>query len=265
MNLAIAIPVCCRSASEIRVGYALQSLASQVIPGEARLHVFIRDEGPVPCLSDRWTRLILDLLTARGHSTNYLRRAGSQGVAAARHDLLAQIPSQFDRILLLDEDMILMPDALHQLLKVSDDVGDFGFVQGSKLELDAQRDYLNDLNVLNHNHDGADDRVRLYFGDAAFLLLRRAALDFVRWDILLRFAQEQLAGEDVAISLMISDRLPCYGAPRSIGYHMSLEQPRWRWEPATDALQLELLRGVVSAETLRRAMPHMAAQIDAGQ
>jgi hypothetical protein len=107
--------------------------------------------------------------------------------------------------------------------------------------------------------------MRLYFGDAAFLLLRREPLQLVRWDVVLRFAQEGLAGEDVAISLMISDQLPCYGATQAIGYHMPLEQPRWRWEPATDALQLELLRGIVSPETLRRAMPHMTSLIDAGR
>lgn len=263
MKLAVAMPACCRSASEIRAGYALQSLALQQHLDDLQFEIYIRDEGPVPLLSDRWTRLILDLLNARGHAVNYLRRTGSQGVGAARHDLLQQIPSHYERILLLDDDMVLVPDAIHELLKVSDQAGEFGFVQGAKLELDVQRTYWNDINVLNHQN-GSSDPTRIYFGDAAFLLLRRDAMQFVRWDIVLRFAQEHLAGEDVAISLMISDHLPCYGASQAIAYHMSLEQPRWRWEPATDALQVELLRGVVSGETLRRAMPHMASRIDAG-
>lgn len=262
MKLAVAMPVCCRSASEIRIGYAFESLGFQHADN-VQLEVYVRDEGPVPITSDRWTRLAIDLLTRRGHHVNYLRRSDSQGVGTARHDLLQQIPSHFDRILLLDDDMVLSPNAVSDILNTGTSVGEFGFVQGTKLELDSQRTYWNDINILNRENGSAPPR--LYFGDAAFLLLRREALVHVHWDVVLRFAQEHLAGEDVALSLMISDQLPCYGAPNAIGYHMSLEQPRWRWEPASDALQVELLRGIVSADTLCRAMPHMARLIDAGR
>lgn len=262
MTIAVAIPVCCRDASEIRAGYGLQSLALQELPEHVRLDVYIRDEGAVPLISDRWTRLMLDLLAVRGHTSNYLRRAGSPGVAAARQELLAEIPERYDRILLLDDDMVLLPDAVQQTMKVADEAGDFGFVQGSKVELDAQRNYLHDVNRLNHVPVNGNGSIPLYFGDAAFLLVRREALRLVRWEVLLRYAQEGLAGEDVAMSLMISDQLACYGATQAVGFHLALPQPRWRWEPATDALQIELLRGVVSQETLKRAMPHMAALID---
>jgi hypothetical protein len=261
MKLAVAMPVCCRNASEIRAGYAFEALALQQCD-DLQLEIYVRDEGPVPISSDRWTRLAIDLLTRRGHAVNYIRRSCSNGVAAARHDLLRQIPPQLDRILLIDEDMVLLPNAVSEMLNVAEKVSEFGFIQGMKLELDAQRTYYNDINVLNR--ENGSPPAQLYFGDAAFLLVQRPALGHVRWDIVLRFAQEHLAGEDVAMSLMISDRLPCYSAPDAIGYHMSLQEPRWRWEPATDALQVELLRGVVSVDTLRRAMPHMASFIDAG-
>jgi hypothetical protein len=134
-------------------------------------------------------------------------------------------------------------------------------LQGSKLELDPQRIYANDINVLNHPSDQRD-LVPLYFGDAAFLLVRREALSRVRWDIVTRFQQEGLAGEDVAISLMIADHYPCYGVPVATGYHLSLEKPRWRWEASSDVLQMELLRGVVSDETLKLALPHLADDFD---
>ena len=104
--------------------------------------------------------------------------------------------------------MILSTDAVGQILNVADGVGEFGFAQGTKLELDAQRSYLEDINVLNQQI--ASEPMPIYFGDAAFPLIGRDALQLVRWDIVLRFAQEHLAGEDVLISLMISDRMPCY-------------------------------------------------------
>jgi hypothetical protein len=259
MNLAIGIPVCCRSASEIRVGYALESLALQHA-SSLRFDIYLRDEGAVPAFCDRWTRLIIDLLSERGHSLNYFRRIRSHGVAAARHDLVEQISDRYDRVLMLDDDMILLPDALQQLLNAADAAGEYGFIQGTKLELDSQHKYMNDVNVLSQHVNGCLRRI--YFGDAAFLLVRRDALAHVRWDIVSRFQEQNMAGEDVAFSLMIADRLPCYGATEAIGYHMPLDRPRWRWEPSSDALQLELLRGVVSNETLRLALPHMTPYID---
>lgn len=258
MTLPVAIPVCCRSASEIRVGYTLESLALQ--QSDVHFEIYMRDEGSVPAFSDRWTRLIVDLLTKRGHTVNYLRRNESRGVASARQDLLAQIANRHDAILMLDDDMILLPDAVEQILKAAANAGEYGFVQGTKLELDSQRDYAKDINVMNQQMNGRLKRI--YFGDAAFLLVRCDALARIQWDVVSRFQEQNMAGEDVALSLMISDRLPCFGAAQAVGYHLALEQPRWRWEPSSDALQLELLRGVVSNETLRLALPHMTRYID---
>lgn len=70
-----------------------------------------------------------------------------------------------------------------------------------------------------------------------------------------------MAGEDVAFSLMIADKFPCFGAPQARAFHMSLAHPRWRWEASSDALQIELLRGIVSRETLNAALPHMRSYI----
>jgi hypothetical protein len=259
VKLAIAIPVCCRSIAEIRVGYTLESLALQQ-PCGSQFEIYMRDEGGVPAFSDRSVRLIVDLLNERGHSVNYLRRSRSSGVASARYELMEHIPEQYDRILMLDDDMVLLPPAIQQILSAAETAGDYGFIQGTKLELDRHREYLNDINVMNQQLNGGLKRI--YFGDAAFLLVRRDALARVRWDIVSRFQEQNMAGEDVAFSLMIADQSPCYGASEAIGYHLPLEQPRWRWEPSSDALQLELLRGVVSDQTLRLALPHMARYID---
>lgn len=261
MTLAVAIPACCSSQSEIRVGYVLESLALQTA-ADVQFEVFLRDEGAVPIVSDRWTRLMVDMLGALGHSFNYFRRNASRGVAVARRELLEQVPERYDRVLLLDDDMVLLPRAIGAILEAAEQVQEYGFIQGTKLELDASREYANDINVMNR-HSGGELK-RIYFGDAAFLLVRRDAFSRVRWDIITRFQERNMAGEDVALSLMIADQFPCYGVPQAVGYHMSLERPRWKWEASSDALQLEILRGIVSHQTLKLALPHLAQYIDGG-
>jgi hypothetical protein len=245
------------------VGYVLQALALQQLRA-CRLKVVLWDEGPVPITNDRWIRLLVDLLGERGHDFNYLRRTRSSGVASARYGLLHAIPDDATLILLVDDDLVPMPDAIQLLLDSADGLESFGFLQGSKLELDAQRAYANDMNSLNRRSDETG-LTPIVFGDAAFLLVTREAIQQVRWDIVTRFQQEGMGGEDVAMSLMMADRFPCFGVPRAVGYHLSLQTPRWRWEASSDALQIELLRGVVSVETLKRAMPHLAHTMpDAG-
>ena len=252
--LAVAIPTCCHTPEEIRIGYSLQSLAMQV---SGRFEIFVWDEGPVPVVSNRWVRLIIDLLTDKGHTVNYLRRRPSLGVAAARRGLLKEASSQHSRVLMIDDDLVAMPDAIEKLLEASTTVEAFGFLQGTKIELDPQRTYFNDINQLNEFTDALDLR-RLYFGDAAFLLVETSALQYVDWDIVTKYREEGLAGEDVTMSLMIADKLPCFGVPSAVGYHLSLPRPRWRWEMPSDILQIELLRGIVSDETLKAALPHLA-------
>ena len=150
------------------------------------------------------------------------------------------------------------------MLEAAASVGHFGFVQGTKIELNGQRTYQNDINTLTTLADNGGVRP-IVFGDAAFLLLNRAALRHVQWDVVTRFAAEGIAGEDVAMSLMIADHEPCFGATGAAGYHMSLDVPRWRWEIHSDLLQFELLRHVVSETTLLKAMPHLAkVRADAG-
>lgn len=261
-TLAVAIPTCSGREEDIRIGYVLQALAMQ--PPSAHydaLDVYIWDEGEVPMTASSWVMLALDLLIQRGHSPTYLRRPRSQGAAHARRGLISAIPERHDRILLVDDDLLVMPGAISELLKAADMVGTFGFIQGTKIELDKRRTYYNDINQLTA-FDATAGMQRLWFGDSAFLLINRPALRHVRWDIVTRFAEQGLTGEDVAISIMIADKEPCFGVSSAAGYHMSLGVPRWRWEIHSDALQLELLRKVVSAETLQRAIPHLAKYLE---
>jgi len=181
-------------------------------------------------------------------------------VAEARRNLISSIPPAHDRVLLIDDDLLVMPGAIDLLLNEAAKVEQFGFIQGTKIELDATRTYHNDINQLS-KYDANVSSTRLWFGDAAFLLVNRAALSHVDWELITRFSEEGLPGEDVALTLMIADHEPCFGVTAATGYHMSLRTPRWRWEVPSDLLQFELLKSVVSTETLERAMPHLAKYV----
>ena len=210
--------------------------------------------------ADRWVRLSLDLCVRMGHTPTYLRRGPSRGVAEARRSLISAVPSKHNRVLLIDDDLLVMPGSLETLLNAAAQLGRFGFLQGTKIELDANRTYHNDINQLTE-HGENTDLLRLWFGDAAFLLIDRPALNHVDWDVVTRFTEEGLPGEDVAMTLMIADHEPCFGVAAAVGYHMPLARPRWRWEVPSDLLQLELLRDVVSATTLAAALPHLTRYI----
>jgi len=102
--LAVAISSCCSCSEDIRIGYVLESLALQ--PASTHfdsLDIYIWDEGAVPVTSNRWVRLMLDLLIRRGHTPNYIRRGPSRGVAEARRNLISSIPPSHDKILLVDD------------------------------------------------------------------------------------------------------------------------------------------------------------------
>lgn len=259
--LAIAIPTCSLRMEDIRIGYVLEALALQpASPFYDSFAIYIWDEGPVPMTANSWVQLALDLLVQRGHLPTYLRRSPSRGIANARKELLAAIPESHQQILLLDDDLLVMPGAIAELLKTAAAVGNFGFIQGAKIELDKRRTYQNDINQLTAFDADAEPQ-RLWFGDSAFLLVNRPALKHVRWDLVTRFAEDGLTGEDVAISLMIANHEPCFGIASAAGYHMSLSNPRWSWEIHSDVLQFELLRDVVSPETLARALPHLAKHL----
>ena len=260
-TLAVAIPTCCSRSEDIRIGYVLESLALQ--PASAHfdsLDIYIWDEGAIPITSDRWVRLAMDLLVHRGHSPHYIRRGPSRGVAEARRNVIATVPSSHDKVLFVDDDLLVMPGAIDLLLDATAKIGRFGFIQGTKIELDAGRTYHNDINQFTE-YTPNQDATRIWFGDAAFLLLNRGALKHIDWGLVTRFREEGLPGEDVAMTLMIADCEPCYGVATAAGYHMSLATPRWRWEVPSDLLQFELLKSVVSAETLEKAMPHLTQYI----
>jgi len=231
----------------------------QALPFE-RVRVVVRDEGHVKAITSDAVRLVLNLLARKGLEPVYVPATNRKGIAHARRELVERFAPSADLVLFLDDDMILEPGCIARLYQVLADHPEAGFVQGAKIELNPSRTYWHDINQVNDERGGEPQPI--FFGDAALLLLRRHALEVVRWDIVTRFSVEGLAGEDVIMTLMIRDRYPAWGVKDARAWHLSPSRERWRWEPATDLLQVQLLKGVVSQETLTRALPHLRSQIE---
>ena len=259
-SITVLVPTRSDDVQDVRLHHTLQSLLFQTLPPA---QIIVRDEGTVPCVAIRQVQQFIDLLARRDITTTY-HRAQPQGVSVARKDLVGSA-GQESWVCFVDDDMVLAPDALERLVdaaRSSVSPETVGFVQGQKLEADANRTYVDDINALNGRRPHGDSPFRVWFGDAALLLLSPQALELIPWEIVTRYREEGLGGEDVAITLPIADVLPCYAAPEALGYHLSPEKSRWAWEVPSDLLQLELLRSHVSATTLRHALPHVAHYLD---
>jgi GT2 family glycosyltransferase len=255
-QIAVLIPTRSDRAEDIRLDHVLHSLLFSTF---SDLRVVVRDEGAAGAFDSRTVRQLADLLARRGVCVEYHRAAATGGVAVARQELVAALRGE-PYACFVDDDMCLAPDAISRLHAALDAHPDRGFVQGQKIEADPSRTYQNDINTLSGSEPGREE-FRVWFGDAALLLVRTSALAAVRWDVVTRYRMEGLPGEDVALSLLIADRHPCYAVPAAVAYHLSPQRSRWTWETPSDLLQLELLRPHVSADTLRRALPHLAEQI----
>jgi GT2 family glycosyltransferase len=255
-QIAVLIPTRSDRAEDVRLDHVLHAL---LFSEYSDLRVVIRDEGATGAFSVRVVRQLADLLARRGITVEYHRVGASSGVAVARRDLVEMLRDE-PFACFVDDDMCLAPDALARLHAALAANPDWGFVQGQKIEADPSRTYWNDINTLTGSDPGSEP-FQVWFGDGALLLVRTSALAAVAWDVVTHYRMEGLPGEDVALSVMIADRHPCYALPAALAYHLSPERERWVWEAPSDLLQLELLRPHVSADTLRRALPHLAELI----
>jgi hypothetical protein len=111
-EVIVLIPTCSDHISDIRIGYTLTSLALQDC---GALRLCVRDEGLVSIFSEHNVRLLWDHLANRGFELEYRRTATRRGVGVARYELIKG-PSPTTFALFLDDDMILQPDAIRQLL-----------------------------------------------------------------------------------------------------------------------------------------------------
>lgn len=252
-HIAVCIPTRQDKAESGTLSYPLMCLALQSYHD---ISIYIRDEGSRDAYADRNFRLIVNLLAMKGIRVIYQRTLERKGAGYARRALYESINDE-PLILWLDDDMVIEPTAISNMVEVIDANPKIGFVQGTKTELDPLRKYHNDINILNHPIDNASP-IRLWFGDTAFLLIRTEALKFVDWDILTRYQLDGLTGEDVAMSIMVAQHYEGWGIPVARGWHISPAAERWLWEPPSDALQAELLRGKVDPDIIRKAMPHLA-------
>lgn len=251
--LAVCIPTRNDLNETGKILFPLLSLAMQTFQD---FSVYIRDEGLRDIFADSNIRLILNLLKQKNIAVHYSRTWERRGVAFARRDLLDLIKDE-PYLLWLDDDMIIEPTSLQCLLSQIEKKASVGFVQGVKKELDPFRKYANDINCLN-GEKKLSEHIRIYFGDAAFLLMRTEALKSINWDIITKYQVDGLGGEDVAMSLMVSQDWEGWGISNVRGWHVSPSVERWSWEAPSDVLQIELLRGQVNPEILRKALPHLS-------
>lgn len=258
-TLSILIPTHCDNHDRLTIGYSLASLAFQIYPFQ-QVSIVIRDEGLVPAIESSSVRLTMTLLAEKGIKVFYHRATKRAGVANARKELYECVPPETNWVAFVDDDLLIEPQCFGALYETLMNNADVGFAQGSKIELDAKRTYLNDINKVNENLDS--DPFPIYFGDAALILFPRAALDLVDWQLVTLFEQEGLAGEDVAMTLLIADKQPGIGVPRARAWHLSPTVERWHWETSSDLLQIQILKNSISKQTMLEAMPHLSNEIE---
>jgi hypothetical protein len=253
-RLAILIPTCRDSLEDMHLDATLTALAMQsVLPRS----VYVFDEGNIEMFRHNGTRMLWNLIARKSIETIYLRSTLRKGVALARKKLVEALRDE-SLVLFLDDDIVMEPGAITNLISVLENDSSLGFVQGQKVELDTTRIYLNDINQLRGQDNLPREPFPIYFGDAALLLVRREVMSAIDWDIVTKYSWEGLAGEDIAITLMIADKYPCLGVPSSWGWHISPIKERWHWEPSSDLLQIEQLKKIISVKTLRQAFPHLS-------
>lgn len=257
--LTILIPTHCDDRDRLTIGHTLSSLAFQTFPFSI-VNVIIRDEGLLPAIESRSVRLTISLLAEKGIKINYYRSTKRAGVANARKELFDCVNNKTKWVAYVDDDLLIEPQCFGLLYDAIIENPEAGFVQGSKIELDGKRTYLNDINKVNEYTDS--DNFEIYFGDAALILFPKEKLNLIDWQLVTLFEQEGLAGEDVAMTLMIADKSPGIGVPRARAWHLSPMVERWNWEISSDLLQVKLLSSAISMHTLQKALPHLKTEIE---
>jgi glycosyltransferase involved in cell wall biosynthesis len=252
-SIAVCIPTRNDQNEPGKIHFPLVSLAMQTCQD---FSVYIRDEGLRDIFADKNLRLILNLLQQKNIPIHYNRTQERKGAAFARRSLFESIRDE-TFVLWLDDDMVIEPDVLQHLISEIQADQSVGFVQGVKKELDPFRKYNNDINLLNGERT-LPEKIKIYFGDTAILLVRAEALRGIDWDLVTRYQLDGLTGEDVTMSLLIARHWGGVGINHARCWHVSPSVERWNWEAHSDALQVELLKGRVDPAILRAALPHLA-------
>lgn len=252
-SIAVCIPTRNDQNEPGKIHFPLVSLAMQTYQD---FTIYIRDEGLKDIFTDKNLRLILNLLEHKQIPFYYNRTLERKGAAFARRSLFESIRDEAF-VLWLDDDIVMEPNVIQDLVYEIQSNPSVGFVQGIKQELDPFRKYNNDINQLNGEKD-LPQKIKLYFGDTAILLVRTEALRNIDWDLITRYQLDGLTGEDVSMSLLVAQNWNGVGIRNAQCWHVSPSVERWNWESHSDALQVELLKGQVDPEILRNALPHLA-------
>ncbi len=261
-SLKVLINTCSSSEKAIKIGYTLLSLALQRLPTNIDfLDINILDEGNYSLNVDQRVNLIINILKTKGHRVCVIRNE-KENIALTRKTLLDTVDwTKHKYALIVDDDLVLNTDAVLNLME-SIPKTPWGFIQGTKIEVNPDKQYNNDINILNTAQIERSNVLPLLFGDAACLLLSVEGFNVIDWGVATKNAYNNIAGEDVVMSLQVSNVLPCYGATQAVGYHIAASTPRWDWETPTDILSIRALLGVVSTDILREVFPHLEELIE---
>jgi hypothetical protein len=253
-RITILIPTCCNSKDRFTIDKCLTSVLTSSLPTGYDIDIIIRDEGSIPAYRNYQFFQIINALSKIGIRCQYIREHKSEGVVNARIKLFELLNGNPDYVLCLDDDILLMPTAIQNLcrhIKLSN----YPFIQGIKIECDADRIYNNDINVGN-NYLSINKET--YFGDSAIILYKGEFIKEINYKLLKKMSKVSLAGEDVIISTSISSKKGRgLVAKDVISFHLSPQKERWDWETPTDMMVASLLEQSINQNILAEVFPHL--------
>ena len=254
-KLAIAIPLRGDEAFKL----CLTSLLNQVnVPKVMDLYIYESSDFPI-FTKDKWVGYLIKLLNRQGVKINYQYSQEAYGIAHARCKLFETIGTKnYDAILSLDSDMILEPGAICNMVEVLEGEDECGFVTGNKLELNPDRQWDGDL-----NDNSPVDICPAFVGDGGMTMYASTSLVFIDWEHILKsVGYKAVGGEDIMMSLMVSNSIPCYKTYNAVGYHMSFDNSIWNWFKMSDVNVKTCLTGVVKDEILEKVFTNLEPEVE---
>ena len=90
-------------------------------------NLYIRDEGDRDAYADPSFRMVINLLAMKGVRVNYWRTRERKGAGFARRALFGSIRDE-EYLFWLDDDMVIEPNVLEDLVRVIENDSNIGFV-----------------------------------------------------------------------------------------------------------------------------------------
>lgn len=221
---------------------------------EVSFSVIIRDDG-FDTEFDEFNDLLITGISKRTKVKIIRNMNEKQNVLNARKELFEE--SKDDFIVYLDSDMLIPSNNLSYLLGFAMKNTDYTFYQGAVLEINSERYYANDINVLGSqyakdmNNLKNFDNVPTYFGNGAIVGYWRKHLVDIWEDI--QVDDLGLGGTDALISAMACQKnngIKGIALPFIAGYHYAKNKFRRNWEVGADRFVFERLKNIGVSENI---------------